>query len=224
LNYGRPYLLGTARAFDFPPDVLPERVRYVGPLIRDPAWVEPWSPPWPAADSRPLVLVGFSTSFQNHVPVLQNVIDACAELPVRVLVTLGGSVHPRELTPAPNSVLVGSAPHSAVMADASVLVTHGGHGTIANGLVRGLPMLVIPLGRDQFDNAVRITDRGAGLCLPRTASAGEIREAIKRLLQDPSFSTAARKLGDAVATEIENSTVVEELESAALASLRRLVS
>ena len=46
--------------------------------------------------------VGFSTTFQNHGAVMQNVIDALATLPVRVLVTLGGSIKPEELRPADN--------------------------------------------------------------------------------------------------------------------------
>ena len=38
-------LLGTARAFDFAPDILPPRIAYVGPQMDDPAWAEPWLSP-----------------------------------------------------------------------------------------------------------------------------------------------------------------------------------
>jgi hypothetical protein len=62
-------------------------------------WAHAWRSPWSADDPRPLVLEGFSTSFQNHVRVLQRVIDAAAALP-RLLVTLGGSIAPHELTPS----------------------------------------------------------------------------------------------------------------------------
>jgi len=214
-NYAAIRLLGTARAFDFPAEKLPEHTRYIGPLIRDPEWAERWVSRWSASDERPLVLVSFSTGFQNHTAVLQRIIDACSELNVRVLVTLGGSIKPEELRPAPNSVLVKSAPHNAVMPQATLLVTHGGHGTVSTGLVHRLPMLVIPHGRDQADNAVRITERGAGLSFRAFASTEEIRAAIKCLLDEPSFRAAARKLGDAVAAEVANSRVVEELEDAA---------
>ena len=61
-------------------------------MISDPAWAREWRAPWEAGDERPLVTVGFSTTFQNHAGVLQKVIDALAPLPVRVLVTLGGSI------------------------------------------------------------------------------------------------------------------------------------
>jgi MGT family glycosyltransferase len=207
-------LLATSQAFDFPADSLPAKVRYVGPQVGDPTWARPWVSPWPASDTRPLVAVGFSTTFQNHAAVLQNVIDALAPLPVRVLVTLGGSVHPGELRPAGNCLVVESAPHSQVMAAATLAVTHGGHGTVMRALLNRLPMLVIPHGRDQNDNAVRITERGAGLALMPDASVEAIRAACSKLLNDPEHLAAARRLGDLVAADAEHSTVVEELEAA----------
>ena len=82
------------------------------------------------------------------------------------------------------------------------------------------PMLVIPHGRDQADNAVRVTERGAGLSLSPDASLEAIRTACERLLRDPSFRESARKLGDLVAAEAEGSTVVAELEGLAAGAAR----
>jgi UDP:flavonoid glycosyltransferase YjiC (YdhE family) len=76
-------------------------------------------------------------------------------------------------------------------------------------------MLVLPHGRDQGDNAVRVTERGAGLALPANASVPEIRSALARLLDEPGFTSAARRLGDAVARETAESSVVEVLEDLA---------
>lgn len=213
-------LLATARAFDFPADRLPPTVRYVGPQVGDPYWSRSWVSPWPATDTRPLVAVSFSTTFQNHAGGLQTVIDALAPLPVRVLVTLGGSIRPDELRPGANCVLAESAPHSAVMREAALVVTHGGHGTVMRALLHRLPLLVIPHGRDQNDNAVRVTERGAGLSLLPGATVEAVRGACERLLAEPSFRAAARRLGDAVAAEAENSTVVAELEAVATVPLK----
>jgi len=209
-------LLATSRAFDFPCSALPERVKYVGPQLGDPNWAQKWKSPWPASDQRPLVAVSFSTTFQNHAAVLQRVIDALATLPVRVLVTLGGAIKAGDLKPAANCVLVESAPHSQVMREAALVVNHGGHGTVMRAVVSRAAMLVIPHGRDQNDNAVRITERGAGLALMPDASTEAIRTACERLLNEPSFGRAAKELGDTVAADTENSTVVQELELAAL--------
>jgi MGT family glycosyltransferase len=208
-------LLATSQAFDFPAEALPERVRYVGPLISDPHWARSWTRPWPASESRPLVTVGFSTTFQNHTEVLQRVIDALAPMPVRVLLTLGGSIAANELNAGDNCVIVESAPHTVVMSEAALVINHGGHGTVMRALVNRVPMLVIPHGRDQNDNAARIAERGAGLVLMPHASIEEIRAACVQLLDDARFASAARRLGNLVAAEADNSTVVQELESAA---------
>jgi MGT family glycosyltransferase len=207
-------LVATSPAFDFPADVLPENIRYVGPVLADPRWAKRWQSPWAATDARPLVSVGFSTTFQNHAGVLQKVIDALEPLPVRVLVTLGGSIEADALRAAKNCVLVESAPHSEVMREASLVVTHGGHGTVMQALAARVPMLVIPHGRDQADNAIRVTERGAGLSLPPDASVEAIRVACLRLLEEDSFRAAAKTLGDRVAADAASTTVVEELEAA----------
>ena len=51
-------LVLTSRAFDFPA-TLPPNIRYVGPQLDDPGWVEPLDPP---PGDEPLILVGLSLS------------------------------------------------------------------------------------------------------------------------------------------------------------------
>jgi UDP:flavonoid glycosyltransferase YjiC (YdhE family) len=75
-------------------------------------------------------------------------------------------------------------------------------------------------GRDQADNAVRVTVRGAGLSLPPTAPAEEIRAAVGRLLHEPAFAEAAARLGAAVAKDAARSPVVDALEELAAPQLR----
>ena len=95
------------------------------------------------------------------------------------------------------------------------MVTHGGHGTVMRALVNGVPMLVIPHGRDQNDNAVRVTERGAGLRLTAGASVEEIRGACERLLGEAAFLEGAKRLGETVAAEAAGCSVVKELVGAA---------
>jgi UDP:flavonoid glycosyltransferase YjiC (YdhE family) len=68
---------------------VPKHVRYVGPILDDPQWAEPWHAPWPDGNHDPLVLVGLSSTFQDQAPVLRSVVKALAGLRVRALVTLG---------------------------------------------------------------------------------------------------------------------------------------
>jgi UDP:flavonoid glycosyltransferase YjiC (YdhE family) len=101
-----------------------------------------------------------------------------------------------------------------------VAVTHGGHGTVMRALANGVPLLCMPLRRDQADNAVRVAARGAGLTLAAAAPAEEIRAALARLLDEDAFRDAARRLGAAVAAEASSPAVVDELEALADARAR----
>ena len=208
----RTTLIGISKHFDMAREPVPAGYRYVGPQIDEPAWTEPWRNPWTEDDARPMVLVSFSTTFQNHIGVLQRVIDGLAGLPVRALVTMGPTIKADDLVPAANTRLVPSAPHNQVMRHASVVITHGGHGTVSRAMVNRLPMLVMPHGRDQDGNAARVAAHGAGLTLAPSASADEIGDAVKRLMADTGFARAARELGDRVETEMQESDVVGELE------------
>lgn len=221
LDAAEALLLGTAEAFDFTPATLPPHIHYVGPQLADPAWAEPWQSPWPADDVRPLILVAFSTTFQNHVAVLQATIDGAATLPVRLLVTLGDTIAPEELVPAANCELAHSAPHNDVMPHAALVITHGGHGTVTRALTHRRPMIVVPHGRDQNDNAVRVAARGAGLTLAADATPADFRAAIERVLADFRFAEAARELGNRIADEVENSPVAGLLERLAAVGRER---
>ncbi|MEY4385377.1 MAG: hypothetical protein RLY20_660 [Verrucomicrobiota bacterium] len=214
LDAAQRHLLSTARAFDFPNPSVPSEIRYIGPQLDEPTWTEPWRSPWPKNDARPLIVVGFSTTYQAHEGVLQKVVDAAAELPVRALVTLG-QIAADDVCPAANTVVVPSASHNALMQQASLVVTHGGHGTVMRALQHHRPMLVIPHGRDQDENASRVVEHGAGLRLTAAASTEKIRRALQQLLSETSFTTSARRLGSAIAEESRQVDVVAELESLA---------
>lgn len=208
-------LMAVSKTFELAPEQDPPGFVYVGPQLDEPAWAEPWQSPWPADDTRPLVLVGFSTTFQNQAGVLQNIVDALGTLPVRALVTLGPTISPDELNAPENVEVVRSAPHGEVMKQASLVITHGGFGTLARALSHKLPALVMPMGRDQGGNAEKLMAHGAGLALPPDADAATIAGAVQKLLGDPAYAEAAGRLGEAIGREMRESRVVEELEALA---------
>lgn len=210
-GHARRQLVLTSAAFDFPAS-LPENARYVGPILDDPAWAhdETWTAP---PGEGPLVLVAMSSTFQNHVECLQRIADALGTLPVRGLVTTGPPVAPDAIRAPANVTVTRSAPHSEVMRQASLVVTHGGHGTVIKTLAAGLPLVVLHHGRDQADNAARVTTRGAGVAVSRRAPARTIARAVAEVLGSPAYRRAAAKLGQAVARDAAGSALVDELES-----------
>jgi MGT family glycosyltransferase len=215
-------LLGTSRAFDFAPDVLPPHMTYVGPQLGEPVWAKSWTPPKASTNGRTRALVAFSSSFQDHAGCVQRVIDAMATLPIDAVVTLGGSLHSHEVRAPANVDVVESAPHGQAMAWADFVVTHGGHGTVMKALAAEKPMLILPHGRDQDDNAMRVTHRGAGLSLPANAATADIAAALRRLIEEPRFAANAKGLGAQVAHDAKHSPVVSILER--LAAMPRVVA
>jgi UDP:flavonoid glycosyltransferase YjiC (YdhE family) len=210
----RHQLLLTSPAFDLPAH-LPPNVQYVGPVLDDPSWAEvapahaSWSPP-PGDD--PLVLVALSSTFQDQGGTLQRIVDGLAYQPVRGLVTTGLGLDPAVVRAPENVTVVRAAPHTAVLAHAALVVTHGGHGTVIKSLTAGLPLVVLPHGRDQADNAVWVTERGAGIRLRRTARPKKIARAVRRVMEDSSYTRAAAVLGEGIRRDAESGALVETLE------------
>lgn len=158
------------------------------------------------------MLVGLSSTFQDHVGALQRVADALGSLPVRGLVTTGPAVDPAAITAPANVSVRASAPHAAVMPHAAVVVTHGGHGTVVKALACGVPLLVLPHGRDQADNATRVRLRGAGRTASRKAAPAIIARHVRALLDDPAYRAAAQRLGAVIRADAESGALMRELE------------
>lgn len=205
-------LIAMSEAFDFPADSLPGNVRYIGPLLDPSDWSQPWVRPWSDGSSRPRALISFSTTNQDQADVLQRTINAIGRLDMDAVATLGPALDGVSLQAPENVKLLSSAPHDAVMKEVSLVVTHGGHGTVSRALSHGLPILVVPFGRDQGDIAMRAEGHGVGLKLPKTAAEAEIAAAIVRLIEEPQFRVAARRLGDISTAEIRRGSLVDELE------------
>jgi len=60
-------------------------------------------------------------------------------------------------------------PHGAILPHAAAVVTHGGHSTIMAALADGVPLVRMPMGRDQNANAERIAALGAGRAISSDA-------------------------------------------------------
>ena len=149
-------------------------------------------PDWWLGDERPLVYVSFGSVAATFPPAAQvygAALAAVAELPVRVLLTLGGNE--LELVDVPSNVHVESwVSEPDVLADASAAVGHGGTGTTLSALAAGCPLVVVPLFGDQPSNAVRIAVAGAGVA----SSVEQIGERIRLVLEEDRFRVTARAL------------------------------
>ena len=143
----------------------------------------------------PLVLVAPSTAQDPQLRLVCTALDALADGPVRVVATTN-RLDPEPLPAAPaNAVVVDWLSYSQVMPRASLVVCHGGHGTVARALAAGVPVLCCPHVGDMAENSARVAWAGAGLMLPwRLLGTGPLRVASRRILGDESFRKRATEL------------------------------
>ena len=204
----------TSREFDFPPEGLPANARYVGPQLDDPAGLEAWSDAMLTTSRDPLVMVSLGTTYQQQEALFGRAIQALGTLPVRGL-ALYGAIDPPSIAAPANVIVARSAPHAAVLPLVSAVVCHGGLGTVMKALAHGVPLVVVPLGRDQLDNAARVEACGAGLRLSPGASASRIAQAVRRVLDEPRFRERARHMAAIVARDVREDRAVAEMEALA---------
>jgi UDP:flavonoid glycosyltransferase YjiC (YdhE family) len=185
---------------------LPANVRYTG-VVQAP--LQPGTP-----EEKPLVLVSLSTIFfENQVATLQAILDGLVGLPIRVVVTTG-AVEPDALRAPVNFEVHRHLPHDDIMPSAALVIGHGGHSTTMRALAHGVPLLILPMHRilDQLMIGKAIAAAGAGRVLPKTASAEEIRSAVRSILQDPSYRRAAATAGARLRSRNGAIAAADELE------------
>ena len=158
-------------------------VHFVGP-IREPVTTSPWLRRFPG---RPFVLVSLSSVFQEQHGTLQNVCEALSPLPLEVLVTTGRGISPDSISISGGLESRPFIPHDAVLPHADLVVGHGGLGTAMFSAAAGVPILVLPNGRDQNDNAKRLEALGIGRELSCDSAPQLIADAVAEMLADQAL-------------------------------------
>jgi UDP:flavonoid glycosyltransferase YjiC (YdhE family) len=143
----------------------------------------------------PLVLVAPSTAHDSENHLVRTALAALADGPVRVVATTNRVVPQRPIEVPANAALVEWLSYSQLMPAASLVISHGGHGTVARALGAGTPVLICPIIGDMSETAMRVAWAGTGLSLPwRLCRPAPLRWAARRLLQEPSFAAKAQEV------------------------------
>jgi UDP:flavonoid glycosyltransferase YjiC (YdhE family) len=189
-------LHGTDPLFDPPPPSFPRHHQHVGFLMWEPSSAGPTYLDVPGA---PWVLVTLSSGphpQEGETALARTALQTLAESPVRVVVTLTAG-HPRdELGAVPaNARIEGFVPHSAVLKHSCLLVSHAGHGVVAKALSSGVPMVLVPWGRDQPGVAARAAALGVAEVIPRhDLTEQRLAVAIQRVLGTPRYREHAARI------------------------------
>jgi UDP:flavonoid glycosyltransferase YjiC (YdhE family) len=173
-------LVTLPREFDDWPEP-PPGVVHVGPLNED-VTLSAWEPPWAEGDDRPLVVVTLGTTYMEQEEVIGRVADALSHHDVRTVVLTGPELDPDEVDVPDGTLVERYVPHGAIVPGASLVVAHGGTGTLLAALSAGVPVLSLPLGRDQPANARRLEQLGLGRKVDRDAPPEDIAAVVGAML------------------------------------------
>lgn len=186
-------LHATDPVFDVIPPGLPSHHHYIGPLLWSP---EGEVPPYIDDGGRPWALVSLSNApMPNEAELARAVVDAVAEHDLRVLITgtdaleamAGFESHPRVFVEP-------FAPHDPVLERAALFVSHGGHGAVMRSMSHGVPMVIVPWGRDQPGVAYRADQLRVAEVVPRAKfNKTRVAQAVHNALTDPVVAVACRK-------------------------------
>jgi len=144
---------------------------------------------------QPLVLVAPSTAHDSENHLVRTALSALADEPVRVVATTNRVAPQRPIEVPANALLVDWLSYSQLMPAAALVVSHGGHGTVARALGAGTPVLVSAITGDMSETAMRVSWAGAGLSLPwRLCRPEPLRWAARRILHERSFAARAGEI------------------------------
>lgn len=154
-------------------------------------------PNWWRNDDWPLVYLTFGTvvpTIGTYPGLYREAIDALSVLPIRLLVTVGRDQDPAALgAVAPNVHVARWIPQADVLRHTDALICHGGSGTVTGTLAAGVPAVVVPFIADQYHNARRVSELGAGVTL-EADDIVRLPDAVRSLLADKSYREAAGRV------------------------------
>lgn len=215
-----PILCLHAKEMDFPHIPHPS-VQYLGPMVYEAREICIDTPEM-AADKatlarflqqkrpdQPLIYCGCSSFSSASRPFFQQISAIAQQQPNwQFVIGLGGSPYPdTPETLTSNICTLQWAPQLQLLQQANCAVINGGAHSITECIHFGVPMLVIPLSRDdQKGNAARVAYHGIGLVHPLQAAASttttprhhfdpkQLRDRIQQLLEEDQYKARIQKL------------------------------
>lgn len=215
-RHGSPTFVMTVPSLQHRPDALrDEEILYVGPLRALSSTDGGGEPALEGVgEQETLIYVSLGTVFEERPEFFRRASAALASSGRRVIISTG-RVDPASLGTLPDGVSAHRyVDQVAVLRRADLFVTHGGFNGIQEGLAAGVPLLLCPLMFEQAMNARVVVAHGAGL-RTRDFSARSLARLADRLLSDPSYRRAAKRLAAELRAGCKEGEAVETVARAA---------
>lgn len=172
--------LASGKPFQYPGTEWGNAVQMIGPCVLDPG--DGGGPDWMDAIGRPIVLVTTSSEKQADAELVAVAVQALADEPVHVVATMPAGL-PAGIKSTANATVCQFLPHDVVLDRAICAVTHGGMGATQKALARGIPVCVVPYGRDQLEVARRVEVARCGTRLPaRRLTPDRLRDKVREAM------------------------------------------
>ena len=189
------------REFEFPRKRLPACFHFTGPFASRTSRPES-AFPWERLNGKPLIYASFGTTQNRNAHLFEAVIRAAADLDAQVVLSMGGTEAPPELSAAagPNVLIADFVPQLEILPKAALMITHAGMNSALECLEAGVPMVATPIAHDQSGVAARIEWTGTGVRIPaQECEPVRLRGAIDTVLRDPAYRAAARRFQEIIA-------------------------
>lgn len=172
------------------------RFEYTGPLFAEFDLPVPPEIEQALQRSRPTIYVALTST---SAELVRRVVRAAVASDANVIVA--GTVHDVRDLAAANVTVGGVLPSHKIMPRVDLAITMGGQGSVQCAMAAGVPLIGIPLHREQDSNVHFLEKRGAARLLPLGGiSSDRIQRLCKEMLSRPSYRTAARSVQAAYAT------------------------
>lgn len=175
---------------EFQPDAarFDGRYTFAGPCLAASQDATSWQPP---AHRPPVLLLSLGTTSNDRLDVFTDCIDAFADSPWHVVITLGSRFDPADLAPLPANVEAHQwIRHVEVLKYASGYVSQAGMGSVMEALAFAVPVVAVPSHPEAIANSRRLTELGLGCWLPAGQVTGAaVRKAVDTLAADATVAS-----------------------------------
>ncbi|MEH7741319.1 macrolide family glycosyltransferase [Bacillus subtilis] len=188
----------TSRGFQPLAERFGERYVFVGPSITERAGNNDF--PFDQIDNENVLFISMGTIFNNQKQFFNQCLEVCKDFDGKVVLSIGKHIKTSELNDIPENFIVRPyVPQLEILKRASLFVTHGGMNSTSEGLYFETPLVVIPMGGDQFVVADQVEKVGAGKVIKKEElSESLLKETIQEVMNNRSYAEKAKEIGQSL--------------------------
>lgn len=208
----------TSRTFQPATEFIDDTYRFVGPAL-DPSLRDSVGFPFHKLDDSRVVYLSLGTVYQTNRDFYRTAFESFKDHPARFVLSIGRQTEPSTLEPIPHNFIVQQVvPQLELLQSTDLFVTHGGINSVHEGLYHDVPLVVVPQQFEQLLNGRQVITHGAGVLIGDAppygrVSPAELREAVQTLLEDPTYQSAAARIGQTLREAGGHRRAADEIES-----------